>query len=75
MSWSKTMPSGEVIISGKKYLCVPNGWDDRLRKYPTKVGAVVNDDWENKKVLNHFDKELLHNKFYNKMLIPLEEGA
>lgn len=75
MSWSKTMPSGEVTISGKKYLSVPNGWDDRLRKYPTKVGVVVNDDWENKKVLNHFDKEQLHNKFDNKMLIPLEEGA
>lgn len=75
MSWSKTMPSGEVTISGKKYLSVPNGWDGRLRHYPTEVGVVVNDKWQNKTALASFDTPLSHNKFDNKMLIPLEEGA
>ena len=76
MSWSKTMPSGEVTISGKKYLSVPNGWDERLRHYPTEVGVVVNDKWQNKTALAPFDTdEQLHSKFDNKMLIPLEEGA
>ena len=75
MSWSKTMPSGEVTISGKRYLSVPNGWDGRLRHYPTEVGVVVNDKWQNKTALAPFDTAQLHNKFDNKMLIPLEEGA
>lgn len=75
MSWSKTMPSGEVTISGKKYLSVPNGWDGRIRYYPTEVGVVVNDKWQNKTALAQFDTAQSHDKFDNKMLIPLEEGA
>lgn len=77
-SWYRDLPCGEVIIGGKRYLSVPNGWEHRLYKYPTKVGVVVNDEWQNSTVLELYGKLL--NSFRNyqisdRLLIPLEEGA
>lgn len=74
MSWSKSLPSGEVTIGGKKYLSIPNGWDERLQKYPHHTGEVVNEEWDNDTVMRRMEQPM-SNKFTVKMLIPLEEGA
>lgn len=42
-TWSRTMPDGIRVINGRKYLCIPNGWSDRLWHYPWWCGEVY---WE-----------------------------
>lgn len=38
VSWSRSLPSGEVRIGSDIYLSIPNGWDERLCYYPWYTG-------------------------------------
>lgn len=38
VSWSRSLPSGEIRIGDKIYLSIPNGWDERLQYYPWYTG-------------------------------------
>lgn len=40
ISWSRSLPSGEVRVGDKIYLIVPNGWDERLQYYPWYTGHI-----------------------------------
>lgn len=73
-SWSRTLPSGEVVIDGKKYLSIPNGWDNRLYKYPTYTGNLM--IWDNDTIRDEYEdltNVLKHRMIVNKLLIPLED--
>lgn len=65
-SWSRNLPVGEVEIDGEHYLSIPNGWEGRFWKYPTIVGQIVNDKWENEQVREEYDR--LINKYLNLMM-------
>lgn len=78
-SWFRTLPTGEVTLSGKKYLSVPNGWENRLWNYPAYVG-FSNDSslYENKSIKDKYDdlfNELKNGVMTHRLLIPLEDGA
>jgi len=38
VSWSRSLPSGEIKVGNKIYLSIPNGWDERLVYYPWYTG-------------------------------------
>lgn len=72
-TWSRNMPSGEIEINDKKYLCVPNGWDNRLWFYQYAIGVVyyyyaptLRDDF------NSLINKNLENSFWHKLLIALD---
>ena len=71
-SWSQTLFTGEIIIEGKKWLSVPNGWENRKKYYRTYNGVVnltKNDD-----VLAQDEADNSINKlFVHNILIPLED--
>ena len=71
-SWSQTLFTGEITIEGKKWLSVPNGWENRKKLYRT-YNAIVhltkNDD-----VLAQDEEDNNINKlFVHNILIPLED--
>lgn len=71
-SWSQTLFTGEITIEGKKWLSVPNGWENRKKYYRT-YNAIVhlteNDDVLAKdEADNNINKLFVHN-----ILIPLED--
>lgn len=73
-SWSRTLPSGEVVIDDKKYLSIPNGWDNRLYKYPIYIGNLM--IWDNDTIRDEYENltnVLDHRMIVNKLLIPLED--
>lgn len=77
-SWYKELPDGEIIISGHRYLSVPNGWNDRLYHYPYHVGEIVNNEWQQNVIRPRYDDRnnvLMNYQFTDKLLIPLEEGG
>ena len=71
-SWSQTLPTGEITIEGKKWLSVPNGWENRKKHYRTynsPVNLTDNDD-----VLAQDETDNSINKlFVHNILIPLED--
>lgn len=72
-SWSRSIPSGEVELNGKKYLSVPNGWDDRYIYYPYNDGTP---EWNQESIRSKIENRenvLGRAKFVHKLLIPLEE--
>ena len=75
MSWSKELPCGEVMIGNNKYLCIPNGWENRLWHYPTVVGKIVNDEWDNDTVYNKYNEYVSNSGKYkigDRLIIFLE---
>lgn len=56
MSWSRTMPCGEIEIDGENWLSIPNGWENRMWHYPTRVGAIINNEWQNKTIRDTYDR-------------------
>ena len=75
MSWSKELPCGEVMIGNNKYLCIPNGWENRLWHYPTVVGEIVNDEWDNDTVYNKYNEYVSNSSKYkigDRLIIFLE---
>ena len=71
-SWSQTLFTGEITIEGKKWLSVPNGWENRKKLYRT-YNAIVhltkNDDvLAQDEADNNINKLFVHN-----ILIPLED--
>lgn len=76
--WFRTLPCGEVTLSGRRYLSIPNGWENRLWYYPYHVGEIINNEWEQGVIREKFDNpnNLLKNyQIYGRLIIPLEEGA
>lgn len=75
-NWHRNMSIGEIDIKGKKYLSVPNGWENRLRKYPWVVGVCNGTQfWENKQiqVLDDLYCKFLSSVFVDRLIIPLED--
>ena len=75
-SFSRKLPSGEVTIGGKKFLCIPNGWDYKLKFYRWHVGSIYNNEWNTDQLRDAFDNLVnpVRNNMYNgKILIPLED--
>lgn len=67
--YSKRIKEGIAEIQGKKYLIIPNGWEDRVRYLPSYVG--VHNLWNNAELLNIFT-ETTKNKFC-KLAIKMED--
>ena len=71
-SWSQTLFTGEITIEGKKWLSVPNGWENRKKHYRTYNGVVS--FTENDAVLAQDESDIEPNKlFVHNILIPLED--
>jgi len=77
-SWFKSLPCGEVTLSGKRYLSIPNGWESRFWFYPYHIGEIVNDEWESDVIRARYEDRanvLKNYQICDRLLIPLEEGA
>lgn len=77
-SWFKSLPCGEITLSGKRYLSIPNAWEGRLWQYPYHIGEIVNYEWEQGTIRTRYDyrNEVLRNyQISDRLIIPLEEGA
>lgn len=75
-SFSRQIPFGEVELSGKKYLCIPNGWGTKLKFYNWHVGRFYNDEWDTSQLRDEFDSLVnvyKNNIFNGRILIPLED--
>ena len=73
-SWDYELPTGELEIDGKKFLCVPCGWDGRLYNYGVKTGGI-NDIWRTTNVVNDWEKWTRitrDNVIRDRLLIELE---
>ena len=76
---SRTCQSGEVIINNKKYLSVPNVWDDRLFYYPLGICEFMRniEDWRHSEKIAYFYDQLfdvlMNYRFTHKLLIYLED--
>ena len=75
-SFSRNLSSGEVTIDNKRFLCIPNGWDSKLKFYRWHLGKIYNDEWDIYQLKDEFNSLInpLRNNMYNgKILIPLED--
>lgn len=76
--WFKSLPCGEITLSGKRYLSIPNVWDKRLWVYPYHIGEIVNYEWEQSVIRSRYEDRNNPTKNYqicDRLIIPLEEGA
>lgn len=78
-SWYRTLDVGEVTIDNRRYLSIPNGWDNRLWYYPRKIGMFpqVREDWEAVAMQKYWDEYfsfIASKRMTHRLLIPLEEG-
>ena len=77
-AWFKTLPCGEVTLSGKRYLSIPNAWESRFWFYPYHIGEIVNNEWEPSVIRNRYEDRanvLKNYQICDRLIIPLEEGA
>ena len=75
--WFKGLPCGEILISDKAYLSVPNGWETRLWHYQSNYGTVVNDADTIDKLKARFSDSvnpLKNNIIQTRVLIPMDRG-
>lgn len=73
-SWDYELPTGEVEIDDKKYLCIPCGWDGRLYNYVPRAGRV-NSIWQSNVVVDDWEKWTRltrDNVIRDRLLIELE---
>lgn len=71
-SWSQTLFTGEITIEGKKWLSVPNGWENRKKHYRTYNFPINLTD--NDAVIAQDESDNSINKlFCHNILIPLED--
>lgn len=76
--WFKSLPCGEIILSGKRYLSIPNVWESRFWFYPYHIGEIVNNEWEPSVIRNRYEDRanvLKNYQICDRLIIPLEEGA
>lgn len=73
-TWSRTLPDGIRIINGRKYICIPNGWNERLWHYPWWCGkywedvprndrdtcGISGDGTENGVIYNEIQRDFFH---------------
>lgn len=73
-TWSRTLGAGEVVLKGKKYLSVPNGWDTRLKNYFAFVGiAKLDDQMATRNTQEEYMSLFYNHRFVHNLLIPLED--
>ena len=68
--WTTNRTEGEITISGKKYLNIPNGWGNRKEWIEPIVALANAERYWNAEMLHKADKELV--KFNRRLLIPFE---
>ena len=71
-SWSQTLFTGEITIEGKKWLSVPNGWENRKKLYRTYNGVINLTDNDTVLAQDELDNSL-NKLFCHNILIPLED--
>lgn len=72
--WDFELPCGVVIVGGKRYLSVPNGWINRLKHYNFPNFSIINDIWDTESVVDNWEKnhtELYGNIMYKDRLLIL----
>lgn len=74
--WDFETPTGEILIDGKRYLSIPNGWDGRLYYYGDDHFKIINDIWDADMIVDHYEEtySLLYEdvKIKDRLLIKME---
>ena len=74
--WDFETPTGEILIDGKRYLSIPNGWDGRLYHYGDDHFKIMNDIWDTDMIVDHYEEtySLLYEdvKIKDRLLIKME---
>ena len=74
--WDFETPTGEILIDGKRYLSIPNGWDGRLYYYGDDHFKIMNDIWDADMIVDHYEEtySLLYEdvKIKDRLLIKME---